>query len=127
MPPVSLTLHQTTRVTPGSNGASYDATHVVEVSFGIDKAVFVFKADTQRFDHYATPADLEVVTTSRDLAVADRQPFYRQDQLARSWPTLRLMQDDVAITRARLAGLVREVSSSQGAAVIDETIEIKVG
>jgi hypothetical protein len=127
MPAVSLTLHQTTTVTPAAGGASYQATSVVEASFGIDKAVFVFRADTQRFDHYATPADLETVPTSRDLALAERLPFYRQDSLTRVWPTLGLMQDDVAVTLSRLNGLVREVSRSLGPAVINVTTVIEAG
>jgi hypothetical protein len=127
MSAVSLTLHQTTTVTPASGGASYQATSVVEAAFGIDKAVFVFRTDTQGFDHHATPADLETVTTSRDLALAERQPFYRQDRLTRTWPTLSLMQDDVAVTRSRLRGLVREVSQAVGPAVIDMVTVIEAG
>jgi hypothetical protein len=127
MPAVSLTLHQTTLVTPASDGASYQATSLVEASFGIDKAVFVFKTDTQGFDHYATPADLETVPTSRDLALAERLPFYRQDGLTRVWPTLSLMQDDIVVTRSRLQGLVREVSQAVGPAVIDVVTVIEAG
>lgn len=127
MSAVSLTLHQTTSVTPASGGASYQATSVVEASFGIDKAVFVFKTDTQGFDHYATPADLESVPVSRDLALAERLPFYRQDSLTRTWPTLSLMQDDVVVTRSRLQGLIREVSRSLGPAVIDVVTVVEAG
>lgn len=127
MPAVSLTLHQTTMVTPASGRTSYQATNVVEASFGIDKAVFVFRTDTQGFDHYATPADLETVSTSRDLALAERQSFYRQDRLSRTWPTLSLMQDDVAVTRSRLRGLAREVSQALGPAAIDTVTVIEAG
>lgn len=127
MPNVSLTLHQTTSVTPGSGGATYQATSVVEASRGIDKAVFVFRTDTQGFDHHATTADLEVVTTSLELAVAERQPFYRKDSVTRTWPTLSLMQKDIMFTRANLGLLVRAVARAQRPVIIDETIEIEAG
>lgn len=127
MPAVSISLHQTTTVTPASGGASYQATNVVEASFGIDRAVFVFRTDTQGFDHYATAADLAVVPVSRDLALAERLPFYRQDTLTRTWPTLELMQMDLNNTQVRLRALARDHASSVGSVVIDQTIVIEAG
>jgi hypothetical protein len=127
MSAVSLTLHQTTSVTQNDNGASYQATNVVEAARGIEREVFVYRTDTKGFDHYATPADLATVPTSLELAVVERLPFYRQDSLTRKWPTLGLMQDDLAMTEARLRGLAREVSQRGAAAVIDKTVDIEVG
>lgn len=127
MPPVNISLHQTTSVTAVDDGAVYSVTSVVENASGIDPALFVFKTDTQRFDHYATLADLANVPTSLDVAVVERLSFYRQSRLTRAWPTLRLMQDDLMVTRARLTRVVREASFSQDSAVIDEVLEISAG
>lgn len=124
MSAVSLTLHQTTSVTQNDNGASYQVTSIVEAAHGIEREVFVYRTDTKRFDHYATPADLAIVPTSLELAIADRLPFYRQDSLTRKWSSLELMQDDLAVTETRLRGLAREVSVQGSAAVIDKTITI---
>lgn len=126
MSTVSLTLHQTSLATPNDNGASYQATSVVEAARGIERALFVYRTDTQRFDHYATPADLATVPTSLDLAMASRLPFYRQDNLTRTWPTLGLMQDDLVATETRLRKLVREVAARGSAAATDKIIEIEV-
>lgn len=127
MSAVSLTLHQTTSVMQNPNGALYQATSVVEAAHGIEREVFVYRTDTQGFDHYATPADLATVPTSLELAVIERAPFYRQGSLTRKWPTLGLMQDDLAMTEARLRGLAREVSQRGVAAVIDKIVNIEVG
>lgn len=127
MPAVSLTLRQTTSVTQNDNGASYQAASVIEASHGIEREVFVYRTDTKGFDHYATPADLATVPTSLELAIVDRLPFYRQDRLTRKWPSLGLMQDDLAVTEARLRGLAREVAERGSAAVVDKIIDIEVG
>lgn len=127
MAAVSISLHQTTQVTSDDDGASYQVTNVVESARGIDRELFVYRTDTQRFDHYATPADLAVIPTSLDLATANRLPFYRQESLTRSWPSLELMQADVAMTESRLRGLAWEVSERGAASVIDKVVEIEVG
>lgn len=127
MATVSISLRQTTQVTSNDSGASYQATSVVEATRGIDRALFVYRTDTQRFDHYATPADLATIPTSLDLATANRLPFYRKENLTRVWPSLELMEDDIAMTEARLRGLAREVSERGSASVIDKVLEIEVG
>lgn len=124
---MSISLRQTTLVTSNDAGASYQATSVVEVAHGIERALFVYRADTKRFDHYATPADLATIPTSLELAVENRLPFYRQESLTRVWPSLDLMQDDIALTETRLRGLALEVSARGSAAVIDKVVEIEVG
>lgn len=127
MAAVSISLRQTTQVTSNDGGASYQATNVVEATRGIDRALFVYRTDTQRFDHYATPADLATIPTSLDLSSASRLPFYRQESLTRIWPSLELMQADLADTEARLRGLAREVSEHGSASVIDKVVDIEVG
>jgi hypothetical protein len=127
MAAVSITLRQTTLVTSNDAGASYQATSVVEAAHGIERELFVYRADTKGFDHYATPADLATVPTSLELATENRLPFYRQESLTRVWPSLGLMQDDVALTETRLRGLALEVSARGSAAVIDKVVEIEVG
>lgn len=124
---VSISLRQTTSVTQNDNGASYQATSVVEAAQGIERALFVYRTDTQRFDHYATSADLATVTTSLDLAIANRLSFYRQEILTRAWPSLDLMQDDLAMTERRLRALASEVSQRGSAAVIDKLVVIEAG
>lgn len=127
MAAVSITLRQTTLVTSNDAGASYQATNVVEAARGIARELFVYRTDTQRFDHYATPADLATIPISRELAMSERLPFYRQVTLTRIWPSLALMQNDVALTEARLRSLAREVSEDGSASTIDKIVEIEVG
>lgn len=127
MAAVSISLRQTTLVTSNDAGASYQATSVVEATHGIARELFVYLADTKRFDHYATPADLATIPASLELAVENKLPFYRQESLTRVWPSLGLMQDDVALTETRLRGLALEVSARGSAAVIDKVVEIEVG
>lgn len=127
MAAVSISLRQTTQVTSNDNGATYQATNVVEAARGISRELFVYRTDTQGFDHYATSADLATVSPSLDLARANRLPFYRQESLTRVWPSLELMQADLADTEARLRDLAREVSERGAASVIDKVIEIEAG
>lgn len=126
MAAVSISLRQTTLVTSNDNGASYQATSVIEAAHGIERALFVYRTDTRRFDHYATPADLATVPVSLELAIENRLPFYRQETLTRVWLSLRLMQDDIAMTEARLRGLAREVSGRGSASIIDKLVQIEV-
>lgn len=127
MAAVSISLRQTTLVTSNDAGASYQATSVVEAAHGIARELFVYRADTKGFDHYATPADLATVPTSLELAIENKLPFYRQEILTRVWPSLGLMQDDIAVTATRLRGLALEVAAHGSAAVIDTVVEIEVG
>lgn len=127
MSTVSLTLHQTSTSTNVEGGASYLVTNVVTASFGVDKSVFVFKTDTGKFSHYATPADMEALPTSQEVAVADDALFYRQSSLARTWTTISEMNDDLSLTKSRLQSLAREVSKIQGSAIVDQVVEIRAG
>ncbi len=124
---MSISLRQTTQVTSNDNGVAYQVTNVVEATRGIGRELFVYRTDTQGFDHYATPADLATVPTSLDLSRANRLPFYRQENLTRVWPSLELMQADLADAEARLRDLAREVSERGSASVIDKVVEIEVG
>lgn len=124
---VSISLRQITQVTSNDNGASYQATSVVEAARGIDRALFVYRTDTRRFDHYATPADLVTVPISLELAVKNSLPFYRQDNLTRVWLSPGLMQDDIVMTETRLRSLAQEMSDRGSASVIDKLVQIEVG
>ncbi len=127
MPSVNLTLRQTAVPSATSGAASYSVTNTVVSSVGISPAVFVFKTETGKFDHYATPPDMDSLPASREEAVVAGLGFYRQSAVQRVWPTISAMNEDLAVTRARLAGLAREVSKIQGALTIDQTVEIQAG
>lgn len=127
MTTVSLTLHQTAVPATVNGGASYTVTNEVTASVGISPAVFVFKTDTGKFDHYATPADLEGLPDSQAQAVADGKGFYRQPAVTRVWPTISAMNEDLAMTQTRLNSLVREVSKIQGSLTVDRVVEIQAG
>lgn len=127
MSSVSLTLRQTVATTVVSGGATYQVTNAVTTSTGIDPAVFVFKTDTQAFDHYATAPDMDALPDTWEAAVAAGLGFYRQSSVSRTWTTISAMNDDLSITKARLGALAREVSQLQGAIVSDQTVVISAG
>lgn len=125
MSSVSLTLHQVTSVASAEGGSTFTLASTVTASIGIDRAVFVFRTSSKVFSHYASAADLVALPSSLELAQADGAGFYRQDRLTRTWPTLRAMEDDMALTRARLRSLVDDVGGANHAAIVDEVIVIE--
>ncbi len=127
MSSVSLTLRQTVQTSVVSGGASYVVTNVVESSTGIDPSVFVFKTDTQAFDHYATAPEMDSLPNSWEAAAAAGLGFYRLSSVTRTWTTISAMNEDLSLTKARLGALARETSQIQGAIVTDQTTVISAG
>lgn len=128
MPSVSLTLRQTTvPTTTIDGGANYAVTNIVTASIGISPAVFVFKTDTSKFDHHATPVDMDTLPTTQIDAVSAGLGFYRQSSVMRVWTTIAAMNDDLALTKSRLASLARETSQIQNSLVVDQTTTIQAG
>lgn len=122
MADLSLTLRQTTNATAVNGGATYEVKNEVTASVGISPAVFVYKTATQAFSHYATPADMDGLLDTYEAALAAGAQFYRQTSVTRTWTTISAMNEDLAVTRARLRALLRETSKLQGPLETDTTV-----
>lgn len=118
---VKFTLHQVTQVL---DGPLFRVTHDVDAATEADTGVFVFSTATQKFDHFASPADVANYPVGYDAANALGAPFYRAAAMTRDWTTAPEMQADLAAAQARIAALARDLTALNGQLTIDQTVEI---
>lgn len=107
---VSFSLRQITSI---ETGPLYRVNNTVEAATDAPLQVFVFKTTTQKFDHYATVADLETYPDNYADAVAGNVPFYRLATVTRDWGTVQEMEDDVQMTKDRLTLLAEALKDLQ--------------
>lgn len=118
---VTVQLHQVTSIQPGP---LYRVKNEVLSAQSIDTAMFVYKVSTQVFDHYAVVADMEQYPNTYAAAVQAGVDFYRQPSVTRDWATVTLMQEDLAITQARVQDLLNQMNALQGSIPSDTTITL---
>lgn len=123
---VSLSLRQVTSVQPGPPPLYVVENSIVAAS-GIDMAVFVYSTATQKFDHYATVADMEAYPNNLPDAQIQNLPFYREVSVTRQWTTVEDMQDDLSFTQSRLQLLATDLDTVQTGLVGDNTVVISAG
>jgi len=115
---VSFTLHQVTAIV---DGPAYQVTNEVTAATGASVATYVFKTVDQAFSHYATPADMTQWPDSYALAQLAGAAFYRLPSVIRTWDTVVLMNEDLAMSLRRLQFLADEMNAQQGALIVDRT------
>lgn len=118
---VTIQLRQVTSVV---DGPLYRVKNTVEKASGISSALFVFKTITQKFDHYATVADLENYPDNYDDAQSEGSTFYRLPEVIRDWDTIDDMLEDMRVTKQRLQAVVNDVTRLNGELPSDTTTTI---
>lgn len=124
---MAVVTYQLRQQTSIQDGPLYRVNNTVVSAVGSSPAVFVYKTETKKFDHYATVADLEAWPDSYDEAVVFDKDFYCQPSVQRDWPTIQAMNDDLAVTVARVTRLAKQLSAVQGSVTIDRTVTITEG
>lgn len=123
---VSFTLHQVTSFVDQANAAPlYRVLNEVTASTGASPCVFVYKTATQKFDHYASAADMERWPDTREQAEIDNLAFYRVSNVQRDWKNLADMYEDLDYTARRVQSLANELTEQRGEIVIDRTTVIE--
>lgn len=119
---VTFTLHQVTAIV---EGPAYRVTNEVTMAQGASPATYVFKTLTQEFCHYAVAADMTQWPDSYDVARLLGAAFYRLPLVARTWHTVALMNQDLAMSLQRLQFLADELNAQQGSLTIDRTTTVQ--
>jgi hypothetical protein len=118
---VTFALHQVTEIVAGP---AYQVTNEVTAATDASTGTYVYKTVNQEFSHYATAADMTLWPESYELALLTDAKFYRLPQVIRTWDTVVLMNEDLAMSIRRLQFLADELTAQQGALVIDRTVAI---
>ena len=107
---VTFTLRQTTSIV---DGPRYQVVDQVTSATGASLAVYVYITASQLFSHYANAADMEQWPETSGAATLANLMFYRQPSVTRSWSTVALMNDDLAMSLRRLQYLADEINQIQ--------------
>jgi hypothetical protein len=109
------------------DGPLYQVKSSVVAATGISSALFVFKAATDAFDHFATLADLSRYPDTKAAALTQGLGFYRLAAVQRNWPTVDLMNQDLMITIERMQAVVDEWNAGNTTVALDRTITLTSG
>jgi hypothetical protein len=115
---VSFTLNQLTSIV---GGPRYQVTNQVTAATDADLSVYVFETSTQRFNHYAAAADMELFPNSYEQALLLGIAFYRLPIITRTWDTVQRMYADLDMSLRRLQSLADELNAQRGDLVINRT------
>lgn len=123
---VSFSLRQITSFVDQANAAPlYRVVNQVTDSLGASPNVFVYKTATQKFDHYASAADMERWPDNYEEAVINNLSFYRVNSVARDWETLAEMYEDIDYSLKRVKSLADELTKQRGVVAVDRTTLIE--
>lgn len=86
-------------------GPLYRVQDQVTASETIDDAVFVFRTDTQEFDHVATVDDMSAYPDTLAEAQADELEFYRLTSVTKDWEALEDAEEFGAMLIERMKAL----------------------
>lgn len=122
----SFSLRQVTSFVDQANTAPlYRVANEVTASVGASLNVFVYSAATQKFDHYASAADMEQWPATYEEAVINNLAFYRASSVTRDWETIEGMYEDLDYTLQRIQSLANELTKQRGVITIDRTTQIE--
>jgi hypothetical protein len=122
---VSFTLRQTTSIVEQPGAAPrYRVINQVDAAVGADAAVFVFRATTKAFEHYAGAADMHRWPNSYEEAQVRSLAYYRAATVSREWGALEDMYKDLDTTKRRVGALARDLTAQRDVVVIDRTTVI---
>lgn len=123
---VSFTLRQVTSVVQQTAAPPlYRVINQVTSADGASTSVFVYKAATQAFEHYAAAADMEKWPDSLEEANALNKAFYRLDSVSRTWTSLEEMHEDLDMTLRRVRLLANELTVQRDSIEIDRTTVVE--
>lgn len=89
-------------------GPLFRVTTVTTYTRGIDKNTYVFNTETQVFEHVASVFDMENYPNSRDTAIQDGAPYYRNYSVTVDYESETLAADAAVYTRQRLQTLANQ-------------------
>jgi len=88
-------------------GPIYRVVTAVDYNLGIDRNIFVFNAETDVFEHVATPWDIDNTPTDKQTALNTGIDYYRLDTVTKDSDTVAEASTFAAYTLGRISSLAQ--------------------
>ena len=92
-------------------GPTYRVVTTVYYNLGVDRNIFVFNAETDDFEHVATPWDLDNTPTSKQTALDTGVDYYRLSEVTKDNDTVDDASTFASYTLERISALARAYES----------------
>ena len=102
-------------------GPVYRTVTTVIYNLGIDRNIFVFNAETEAFEHVATPWDMANTPTARQTALDNGIDYYRLSEVTQDRDTLDDATEVAAYTLGRVSSLTQAYTTATEDFVGSET------
>lgn len=108
---VSITLDQTTRIAPATDGSDiYVVENAIVAATNISMSLFVYKVSTEAYSHIASQYDVANYPETLAEALELNLEYYRQPEANREFTDIYLARDFASVVTQRLNALVQETS-----------------